>query len=247
VDSAPQAARSDPVQDRPRGAFPTFAAIRRRILSGLVFALPIAITLWVVYWLVGTLQVWVLDPVAALIRRLVGREHPEALPWWWTHYASPVIALPFVLIFLYVLGLIGRSRIHRGIDWLLLRVPVVTTIYKAVRNVFDSLEARQPGEDFKRVVLVPFPSRDVRSPGFVARSMRDRTTGRTILCVYIPYCPIPTTGLIVTVPEDDVTETDWDVNSLMQAIISFGLSTPRTIAFDQSAPVKVAGRPGADD
>ena len=80
-------------------------------------------------------------------------------------------------------------------------------------------------------MLVPFPSKEVRSPAFVTRSVRDVATGRVVLCVYLPYCPLPTAGLLLTVPEEEVTELNWDVNEAMQAIISFGLSTPGTITF----------------
>jgi uncharacterized membrane protein len=217
--------------------FPLLAAIRRRIISGVVFALPIAITFWIVYWLVSTLQNVLLEPGARIVRRLIGQERMDAMPWWWQEYVSPLIAVVLVLIFLYFLGLFGRSRVYRALDWVLLRVPLVSVIFKAVRNVFSSLEDQgaKGGAKFKRVVLVPFPSRDVRSPAFVTRSMRDVATGRTILCVYIPYCPLPTTGMILMVAEEDVSELNWEVNEAMQAVISLGISTPGTVTFFPSS------------
>lgn len=236
--------------------FPWLAALRRRVISGLVFALPIAITIWIVYWLYSTVQNTVLDPGARLVKRMIGRERLEALPWWWQEYVSPLIAIGLALVFLYFLGHFGRTRMYRVLDWIMLRLPIVSVIFKAVRNVFASLEDRQSGAKFKRVVLVPFPNREVRSPAFVTRSMRDIATGKTVLCVYIPYCPLPTTGLILTIAEEDVTELNWDVNETMQAVISFGLSSPGAIRFHPpsgpdapagvngpSAPADAADRP----
>jgi uncharacterized membrane protein len=221
---------------RPAGNFPWLTAIRQRIVSGLVMALPIAITLWIVYWLYSTLQNILLDPGARIVKRLIGRERLASLPWWWQEYVSPLIAVILALTFLYFLGLFVRSRLHRTLDWIMMRVPIVTVIYKAVRNVFASLSDQQSGGKFKRVVLVPFPSKEVRSPAFVTRSVRDEATGRVVLCVYVPYCPLPTAGLLLTVPEEEVTELNWDVNEAMQAIISFGLSTPGTITFHPRPP-----------
>jgi uncharacterized membrane protein len=216
------------------------AAVRRRVISGLIFALPIAITFWIVYWLVSTLQGLVLDPVAYLIRRVarVELEHIETLPWWWKQFLSPLMALTLVVVFLYFLGYFGRSKLYRGLDWLLLHVPFVTVIYKAVRNVFASLNMSDTGsrERFKRVVLIPFPSREVRTPAFVTRTARDEATGRNILYVFVAYSPLPTTGLVFLVPEDEVVELDWDVNQTMQALISMGITTPATIAFDGYSP-----------
>ncbi len=232
----------------PRSSFPWLAAVRRRIISGLVFALPIAITFWIVYWIISTFQNVLLDPGARLVKTMMGQELRAALPPWWQEYVSPLIALVLALVSFYFLGLFGRSRLHRVLDWILLRLPIVSVIFKAVRNVFLSLEDRQGGARFKRVVLVPFPSREVRSPAFVTRTMHDETTGRVILCVYVPYCPIPTTGLILAVSEEDVIELDWDVNEAMQAVISFGISSPATIAFDRPGMDRagVAGESSAD-
>jgi uncharacterized membrane protein len=230
-----------PAADAPRtGQFPWFAAIRRRVISGLIFALPIAITFWIVYWIYSTLQNLLLDPGARLIKRAITRAGLVTLPWWWQEYVSPLIAVILALVLLYFLGYFGRSRIYRAIDWLLLRLPIVSVIFKAVRNVFHSLGEQNAGGKFKRVVLVPFPSREVRSPAFVARSMTDAATGKAVLCVYIPYAPLPTTGLILMVPEEEVTELNWDVNEAMQAVISFGLSTPPTIRFHDHAEAGVS-------
>lgn len=209
--------------------FPWYTAIRRRIISGLFFALPIAITLWIVYYLVSTLQSILLDPVAGLVRRVFRAENIEGLPWWWRQFVSPVLSLMLVLVLLYFLGYFGRSRIYRMVDWLLLRVPIVTVIYKAVRNVVSSLDKPSDRSKFKRVVLVPFPNETVRAPAFVTNTTRDESTGQTVLIVYLPYAPIPTQGILMTVLESDVVDLNWDVHQTMQLVISFGLSTPDTI------------------
>ncbi|HEU5118957.1 MAG TPA: hypothetical protein VFT74_20370, partial [Isosphaeraceae bacterium] len=118
----------------PKGDYPTFAAIRRRILSGVLLALPVVITFWIIYWLYSTLQHWLIDPVARLVRMAIGEVRFEALPWWWQQYVSPLIAVALVLVALYFLGLFVRTRLHQALDWLLLKVPVVTVIYKSVRS-----------------------------------------------------------------------------------------------------------------
>ncbi len=221
------------------------AEIRGRIVSGLVFALPIAITFWIVYWLYSTFQAILLDPGARLVKRMIGQKRLDTLPFWWQQIASPLIAVLLVVVLLYVLGYFVRTRVSRAFDWLLLRVPIVTTIYKAVRSVFQSLAEQRTSGKFKRVVLIPFPSANVRSPAFVTRSMTDTASGRTILCVYVPYCPLPTTGLILMVPEDEVVDLSWDVNQTMQAVISFGISSPSEVAFRPSGPDVSSGAEGS--
>ena len=69
-----------------------------------------------------------------------------------------MLAIVLMLAILYGMGLFFRSWVYRTLDWLLLHVPIVATIYRAVRNVVDSLGTQlRGGGDFKRVVLVEFP------------------------------------------------------------------------------------------
>ena len=179
----------------PTGAINAFlGAIRTRIIGGLILALPIAITFWIIIQLYLTLQGLVILPVTRLIRWTIGAENLQGLPGWWENFVSPVIAIACVLTLLYFLGLFVSTSLARAIDWIMSRVPLVTTIYQAVRGVFQSLGSPKGGSKFKRVVTVPYPSPSLRVPGFVMKSMRDVETGRTILSVFVPFAPLPTSG-----------------------------------------------------
>src|SRR6516164_8403065 len=102
------------------------AALRSRLVGGLLVVLPIVITLWIVYWLLLTLQRFLLDPLAVYVNRLQGwiRNSPALqgldLPDWWYEIASPVLAIVLALTLLYVLGLVLRSWVYRTIEWFLL-------------------------------------------------------------------------------------------------------------------------------
>ena len=67
------------------------------------------------------------------------------LPYWFETYAAPVIAILLVLLLLYFLGFFVHSRSRLVVDWVLLRVPVMSGVYDGMRNVFQSLE-RQRGK-----------------------------------------------------------------------------------------------------
>ncbi len=218
---------------------PSFGqTFRNRLISGLVFALPIAITFSIVYWLLITLQRFVLNPLAKMTAWLQAyfRHYPalENLPGWWYDVASPLLAVFLAIGTLYFLGLALRSWVYRSVEWFLLRVPVVNTIYRAVRNVVQSLGSQiQGGSGFKRVVLVEFPHPGVRSLGLVTNSLRDIATGRTILTVYIMTGFMPPAGFTLFVPEQAVTNIAWNVNETLQAIISAGITTPPTIHYSE--------------
>jgi uncharacterized membrane protein len=218
---------------------PTPGAIRRawrgirvRILGGLLLVAPILLTLWIIYWLYSFLEKYAIDPLALLLLRLVrGGQGGAELPHWFEAYAAPLIAVAVALLLLYCLGFFVHSRLRGAVDWVLLRVPVISGVYNGLRQVFQALD-QQPGQTRpQRVVLVAFPHPGMRVPAFVTSTCRDVETRRVLLCVYVPTTPVPTSGYFLIVPEDEVTELDWSPEQALQAIISAGLTTPAEIRY----------------
>ena len=215
------------------------AAVRARILSGLIAALPIALTFFIVHWLYVTATA-VLTPLIEGVRVVFGRHGLSARVWY--QVVSPAVAVVLVLGFLYTLGLFVRTRVLRSIDWVMLHVPVVNTIFKAVNNVFQSLGQQLQGQQsFKRVVLVEFPHPGMRSLAFVTNTLRDATTDRTILCVCVLTGVMPPAGFTLFVPEERVTDIDWSMNQTLQAILSGGITAPAAIHYFQGISVPPTG------
>jgi uncharacterized membrane protein len=230
------------------GAFRALGgAVKSRIFGGLLLALPITITISIIYWLYVTLQGFVLDPIALLVDWVAfGRGSRDNLPPWWDRIVAPLIAIALVLVALYFLGYFVRSRVAILIDWVMLRVPGVSVIFKAVRDMVHSLDTQRQGAQFKRVVLVEFPHPGMRAAAFVTKTLRDADTGRTILCVCILTGVVPPAGFTLFVPEEQVVELDWTVNEVLQVILSGGLTAPGVIRFRSGGPTKLIV-PGRDD
>lgn len=217
-----------------------FNDVRTRIIGGLFAALPIALTFFIVGWLYTTLNKIVLYPAIQLVRKVLGGYDLDRTIW--DTYLTPVIAVVLILFFLYSLGLFVRSRLLLAVDWVLLRVPVVSTIFKAVSNVFQSLGKQLQGDSgFKRVVLVEFPHPGARSLAFVTNTLRDATTDQTILCVCVLTGVMPPAGFTLFVPEENVTDIDWSPNQTLQAILSGGLSSPASIHYSRGLRVPPTG------
>ena len=201
------------------------------------------ITFWIVYWIFMTIERFLLNPLASLINRIQAwmRDYPALqeldLPQWWYNIGSPFLAILLALAILYMMGLIFRSWMYRTLEWFLLHVPIVATIYRAVRNVVQSLGSQlRGGGEFKRVVLVAFPHPGSRSLGLVTNSLRDVTTGRTILTVCVLTGVMPPAGFTLFVPEESVTNIAWSVNDTLQSIISGGITAPPTIHYFEGLP-----------
>jgi uncharacterized membrane protein len=216
----------------------SIAAFRRRVVSGIILTLPIVITFWIVYWIVLTLERFLLNPVAGVLHRIQYWMRDNSalqdidLPNWWYNVASPLLALFLMVAFLYVMGLIFHTWLFRTLDWFLLHVPIVATIYRAARNVVESLGSQlRGGAEFKRVVLVEFPHPGVRSLGLVTNALEDETTGRTILTVYVLTGVMPPAGFTLFVPEESVINIAWSMNDTLQTILSGGITAPATVHF----------------
>src|SRR5262245_8764445 len=243
MDSAPTAVPGspgipDPQADSTPGPFRrTWHGIRGRILGCLLLVLPILITFWVIHCLYSGLEKYLIDPLALLVLRQVRGRQPDAeLPVWFEAYAAPLIAVVIALLLLYFLGFFVRSRLRGGIDWIFLRVPVISIVYNGVRNVFHTLDRQRGQPRPQRVVLVPFPHPGLRVPGFVTATCRDIETQKVLLCVWVPTSPMPTVGYVLLVPEEEVTELNWSPEQTLQTLLSSGLTAPPEVSYFKTKP-----------
>ncbi len=136
----------------------------------------------------------------------------------------------FVLIFL--VGVLTTNFIGRKVmdlwERAMNRVPLVRSIYTVFKHIVDTLSL-QGKEHYNRVVLIEFPRDGVYAIGFVTGVTRGEVqnlTKETVVNVFIPTTPNPTTGYFVFVPENKVTPLSMSVEDAMKMIISGGLYTP---------------------
>ena len=209
-----------------------FRLFRNRVIAGLFVILPIYITYALLKWLYDLLYSNVLEPIMYGLRRLWGLKAAEADPSWYLTLLLSTVALLLVVTLIYIAGMFFRSRLHQFINWILLNVPGVKTIYSAVSKVFDAISSSQQDVNkFKRVVLVPFPHQGMKAPAFVTSECTDVTTGRTILCVYVPTTPVPTSGYMLLIPQEEVVDLNWDLEETLQAIVSGGITVPKKVSY----------------
>jgi len=119
------------------------------------------------------------------------------------------------------------------------RLPLVQTIYGATKRFLSTLQ--KPPVSTQRVVLIAFPSPEMKAIGLVTRIMRDPNTDRQLAAVYVPTSPNPTSGYIEIVPLDDVVQTDWSVEEAMAFVMTGGTNARDELAFCNSARSK--GKP----
>ena len=223
--------------EKPSTNVGTFRLLRNRIIAGLFVVLPLFITYFVMKWLYDTLYSFALSPISYFLRHALNLENED--PSWLVDGLLSLAAFGLVLGVLFVAGMFFQTRLHRAVNWILLNVPGVKTVYSAVSNVFNAMSAQGQDEKFKRVVLVEFPHSGMKAPAFVTGECTDQNTGRKILSVYVPTTPVPTSGYMLLVPQENVVELNWELDETLQAIVSGGISLPSHVTYDNDPPVNI--------
>ncbi len=200
------------------------AALRKWLLAGLLVIVPLAITVWVLQWIIGTLDQTLLI--------LPNAWHPDQL--FGVHI--PGFGVLLTLAILLVVGaaasnFIGKKLVHLG-DKIVSRIPVVRSIYSSVKQVSDTLFS-ESGNAFRKAVLVQWPRPDVWTIGFVTGTpggdVANYLRGEEYLSVYVPTTPNPTGGYFVMLRKSDCIELKMSVDDALKYVVSMGVVVPGAI------------------
>lgn len=214
-----------------------FPHARRYLIAGVLALLPLWVTWLVFNFLFAHLARFGRPWVQAAARMLQGISPPlaESLlhPWF-----EGALALALTLLGFYLLGwattrVIGK-RLFLWFELVLDRIPLVKAIYGSVKKLIVAFQTT--GASAQRVVLISFPSEEMKTIALVTRTIVDQDTGEELAVVYVPTSPNPTSGYIEIVPVAKVVPTDWTLDDAMRFIISGGTSAPGHIGFRTPPP-----------
>jgi uncharacterized membrane protein len=194
-------------------------SVRKYLISGLLFTLPVGLTIWflvaVVAWVDGA------------FRKFFGFFFRDS-PLFGDEY---VFGFSLVIVLLLLLGIgwlatnVMGKLLRLWIDTLFDSVPLVNKIYHFVKQVTSSL-SKGGGTAFKRVVLVQYPHPKIHAIGFVSNEnfhyagLGDK--GGRKLVVFVPTAPNPTSGFVLVVDEADCIPLEMPVEDGLKFIISGG-------------------------
>ncbi|CAN7254433.1 DUF502 domain-containing protein [Bosea sp. LjRoot9] len=197
--------------------------LRRYFLTGLVIAAPLAITASVTWWFITLID--------GLVKPLIPNSY---LPDSYLPFPIPGLGIIIGLIGLTLLGfltanLVGRTLIEAG-EALLNRMPVVRSLYKGVKQVFETIFS-QSGTSFRKVGMVQFPQPGMWSIVFIAQEAAPEIAGKLPdgneqIGVFLPCTPNPTTGFFFYLPRQEVIELTISVEDGAKLIMSAGLIQP---------------------
>ncbi len=206
--------------------------MRKNFSTGIAILLPIALTCIIVLFLVNFLTTPFLNAFQGILAKLnlplLAQHNPLTI------FASKLFILGILTVGVSFIGLIGQLFL---VDYylklgstLLLHVPYVNKIYQACQDVVQSLFSSS-STSFSHVVLVPYPSTESLSLGFVAQDALELQKKDNVFAVFVPGTPNPSVGFMLKFRKEELIFVDMKVEEAMKCVISCGTVMPhfRTI------------------
>jgi uncharacterized membrane protein len=208
------------------------AGLRASFLTGLIVVMPIGLTIYLIWVVMGWIDAWVLPLIPAAWQ-------PDAVMKTWfgpeANYPTRGIGVIVFLIFTVIVGWIAKGLIGRSVlNWaegMVERMPVVRSIYTGLKQIAETVFS-QSATNFDRACLVEFPRKGMWSIGFFSGPAKGEVQASIgnpddpMMSIYLPTTPNPTSGYIVFVPQSEVVLLDMSIEDAAKLIISAGLIYP---------------------
>lgn len=199
------------------------SSLRRYFISGLLVWLPIWVTILALKFLV--------DILGATLTLLPIKYQPDAMFGVHIPGIGVIITLGVILLTgVVVANFIGRQFVALW-DALIGRIPLVRTIYLGVKQVLNTLFT-PGGQSFRKVLLVEYPRAGMWSLAFQTGDGTDEVTkalgGDSMVSIFIPTTPNPTSGFLMMVPRKSTIEMQMSVEQALKFVISLGVVQPGT-------------------
>ena len=196
------------------------APVRKWLLAGLLVIVPVAVTIWVVEWIVSTLDQTLLI--------LPNAWHPEK----WLGFNVPGLGAILAIGILLLVGAVASNFLGKKLvswwDRMLNRIPVVRSIYSGVKQVSDTLFSEN-GNAFRKALLVQWPREGVWTIAFLTGTPGGDVVNHLqgdYVSVYVPTTPNPTGGYFVMLKKSECIELKMSVDEALKYIVSMGVVVP---------------------
>lgn len=194
--------------------------LRAYFLAGVLVTAPIAITIYIAWWFVSFID----GNVRPLIPAAYNPEN--YLPFSIPGIGVLTVLITVTLIGTFTAGYVGRLVLGLG-EGLVERMPVVRSVYGAVKQIFETVLAKKSNA-FREVVVLQYPRAGLWSLGFITGNAHpevQQVSAVEMVNVFIPCAP-PTTGFLIMAPRTEVTVLNITVEDGLKMVMSGGIVVP---------------------
>ncbi len=207
---------------REREVFMKFGAkLRAYLFTGILVTAPVAITFYLAYKFI----LWVDTVVNKMLpsQYQLGSYLPMTIPG----LGLIVLIVFLILVGMFAAGFLGSFFIRLG-EWFVARVPLISSIYSLLKQIFETVFSNKT-KAFKKVVMLEYPRKGIWILGLVSADLQgeiETKFSEPMVNVFIPTTPNPTSGFLIFVPKKDVIEMEMSVEEAIKFIVSGGLVEP---------------------
>lgn len=198
-------------------------------LRGLITLLPLLVTIWLLFFLFTFLD----SILGNIITLVVGHPIPGL---------GFLLTITLILLVGFFATYIIGAQLFKLGEEILYRVPIVKSIYSAVKQINELLFMQKNADEYRRACIVEYPRKGVWSIGFVtsdAAAEIEAKAKEKMLNVFIANTPTPATGFLCIVPARDVILLDMRIEDAFRYVVSGGVLKPSTLPPETSAKKEV--------
>ena len=199
-----------------------WSRIRGDLVAGVLLLAPLGLTIWVLFFLVNITD--------SLIIILPQQFQPEVV----IGYSIPGLGIVLSLQLLWLFGALARlyagRKIIESYEALLNKVPVISSIYMGLKQLFATVFS-QKKENFSKAVVLEYPRKGLYCLAFVTNEESAIKDHPELVSVFLPTTPNPTSGFFLMVPREDLRFLELSIEDAFKMIMSAGLVLPAPIAF----------------
>ena len=199
--------------------------LKNDLIAGLLVVIPLATTIW----LTITIARWVIDFLTKIPKQINPFDglHPILVG-----LLNFLVGLAVPLLSILVIGLMARNIAGRWLldigERILQAIPFAGSVYRTLKQLLETI-LRDSNEKFRRVVLVEYPRRGIWAIAFVTGTVSSEIQPQmkeSMLSLFIPTTPNPTSGWYAIVPEEDIVNISMSVEDAFKVLISGGIVNP---------------------
>jgi uncharacterized membrane protein len=207
--------------------------MKKSFTTGLIILLPFGLTVWIVHYLFDLFT----NPLFNILEKTIlwfekaqglSLLHHETL----VTFLSRITALVLTFFFIVALGYLARKFFFKGLlkftNEVIVRIPVVGSIYRLTKDLTKAMLSTDQ-KTFKETVLIPFPSPETYSVGFITSDVPEvlkKIIPNTDITVFVPTAPHPISGYVLFCAKSATHSVDISVEDTFKFLLSCGVIQP---------------------
>jgi uncharacterized membrane protein len=199
--------------------------LKNDLIAGILVVIPLATTIWLSFIIAN----WAINFLTRIPKQLNPFDGLNPIV---TNLLNFLVGLAVPLAFILLIGLMARNIVGRWLldvgEQILQAIPLAGSIYKTLKQILETL-FRDSQTKFRRVVMIEYPRKGIWTLGFVTGQVThpiQSHLSQTMLSVFIPTTPNPTSGWYAVIPEDDVINLTISIEDAFKVLISGGIVNP---------------------